>query len=77
MGIGISPIDETSIGATVQLVNKERASVLAVAAMILLLGMYVTVWQSSVPPIVNQTTIGECGPGQDPRTTLCFDPGLP
>jgi hypothetical protein len=58
-------------------VNKQRASVLAVAAMILLLGVYFALWQSSVPPIVGQTTVGGCGPGQDPRTTLCYDPDLP
>lgn len=57
--------------------NKQRASVLVVAAMILLLGVYFALWQSSVPPIVNQSTISECGPGQDPRTTLCYDPDLP
>jgi len=45
--------------------------------MILLLGVYFALWQSSVPPIVNQSTISECGPGQDPRTTLCYDPDLP
>jgi hypothetical protein len=57
--------------------NKQRAGVLVVAATILLLGVYFARWQSPGPPIVNQSTISECGPGQDPSTTLCYDPDLP
>ena len=28
-------------------------------------------------PIVNQTTISECGPGENPSTAPCYDPHLP
>jgi hypothetical protein len=35
---------------------------------------YILVWEPA--PILNNTTISECGPGKSPSTHLCYDPSL-